>query len=200
MIEQLSLTHVLIQVSLVAQMVKNLPAMQETYVWSLGGEDPLEKGKATHSSIFSLEHPMDRGAWQATVYGFIKSWVTLYDWMTNTTTMHSSMALIHVSLPYVPTPPPYGWFTHTRPRLPYGPLCPSGKHNIHRRCPLSAQHWWPGNHRRAQDWNSQRNSSEQATTHKAQHTKLPETLFQVFLEKGLFRQDQARSGWYGLNW
>ena len=38
-------------VSLVAQLVKNLPAMQETWVRSLGWEDPLEKGKATHSSI-----------------------------------------------------------------------------------------------------------------------------------------------------
>ena len=37
--------------SLVAQMVKNLPAMQETQVQSLGWEDPLEKGMATHSSI-----------------------------------------------------------------------------------------------------------------------------------------------------
>ena len=37
--------------SLVAQLVKNLPAMQETWVWSLGWEDSLEKGKATHSSI-----------------------------------------------------------------------------------------------------------------------------------------------------
>ena len=34
--------------SLVAQLVKNLPAMQETWVQSLGGEDPLEKGKTTH--------------------------------------------------------------------------------------------------------------------------------------------------------
>ena len=37
--------------SLVVQLVKNLPAMQETWVQSLGWEDPLEKGKATHSSI-----------------------------------------------------------------------------------------------------------------------------------------------------
>ena len=36
-----------------AQMVKNLPAMQETRVWSRGGEDPLEKGMATHSSILA---------------------------------------------------------------------------------------------------------------------------------------------------
>ena len=39
--------------SLIAQLVKNLPAMQETLVWSLGLEDPLEKGKATHSSILA---------------------------------------------------------------------------------------------------------------------------------------------------
>ena len=39
--------------SLVAQLVKNLPAMQETWVRSLGSEDPLEKGKATHSSILT---------------------------------------------------------------------------------------------------------------------------------------------------
>ena len=37
--------------SLVAQMVKNLPAMQETWVQFLGWEDPLKKGKATHSNI-----------------------------------------------------------------------------------------------------------------------------------------------------
>ena len=39
--------------SLVAQMVKNLPAVQETWVRSLGWEDPLEKGMATHSSILA---------------------------------------------------------------------------------------------------------------------------------------------------
>ena len=38
--------------SLVAQMVKNLPEMQQTQVQSLGWQDPLEKGMATHSSIF----------------------------------------------------------------------------------------------------------------------------------------------------
>ena len=39
--------------SLVAQLVKNLPAVQETWVLSLGWEGPLEKGKATHSSILA---------------------------------------------------------------------------------------------------------------------------------------------------
>ena len=43
--------------SLVAQLVKNLPAMQETQVQSLGQEDPLEKGMATHSSILAWRIP-----------------------------------------------------------------------------------------------------------------------------------------------
>ena len=43
--------------SLVAQLVKNLPAMQETWVWSLGWKDPLEKGMATHSSILAWRIP-----------------------------------------------------------------------------------------------------------------------------------------------
>ena len=43
--------------SLVAQMVKNLPAMQETRVQSLGQEDPLEKEMATHSSVFAWRIP-----------------------------------------------------------------------------------------------------------------------------------------------
>ena len=48
--------------SLVAQMVKNPPAMQETWVQSLGWEDPLEEGMATHSSILAWRILMDRGA------------------------------------------------------------------------------------------------------------------------------------------
>ena len=59
--------------SLVAHMVKNLPAMQETQVQSLGWEDPLEKGMATHSSISCLEISADRGAWRATIHGVAKS-------------------------------------------------------------------------------------------------------------------------------
>ena len=43
--------------SLVAQLVKNLPAMQETWVPSLGWEDPQEKGKATHSGIMACTIP-----------------------------------------------------------------------------------------------------------------------------------------------
>ena len=46
-----------LQASLVAQMVKNLPVMQETWVQSLGWEDPMEKGKATHSSVLAWRIP-----------------------------------------------------------------------------------------------------------------------------------------------
>ena len=51
-------------------MVKNLPAVQETWVQSLGQEDPLEKEMAIHSGI--PEYLMDRGAWRATVHGTTK--------------------------------------------------------------------------------------------------------------------------------
>ena len=51
--------------SLVAHVVKNLPVMWETWVQSLGWEDPLEKGIATPSSILAWRIPMDRGDWQA---------------------------------------------------------------------------------------------------------------------------------------
>ena len=54
-------------------MVRNLPAMLETWVQSLGWEDPLEEGVATHSCVLAWESPMDRGAWRATVHGVEKS-------------------------------------------------------------------------------------------------------------------------------
>ena len=59
--------------SLIAQLVKNLPAMQETAIGFLGQEDPLEKGMTTHSSILAWRIPMDRGAWWVTVCGVTKS-------------------------------------------------------------------------------------------------------------------------------
>jgi len=55
-------------------MVKNLPAMRETWVQSLGWEDPLEEVMATHSSVLAWRIPKDRGAWQAIVHGVTKSW------------------------------------------------------------------------------------------------------------------------------
>ena len=63
----------------VAQLVKNLPAMQETQVQSLSREDPLEEEMATHSSILAWRIPMDRGAWRATVHGVAKSQTQLSD-------------------------------------------------------------------------------------------------------------------------
>ena len=62
-----------------AQMVKNLPAMQETRVRSLGWEDPLEKCIATHCSILAWKIPRDRGACQATVHGVTKIGTQLSD-------------------------------------------------------------------------------------------------------------------------
>ena len=58
--------------SLVAQMVKNPPAMWETSVQCLIWEDPLEEGKATYSSILVWRIPMDRGAWRTTVHAVAK--------------------------------------------------------------------------------------------------------------------------------
>ena len=58
---------------LVAQMVKNPPAMQEIWVRSLGWEDPLEEGMATHTSILAWRISMDREAWWAIAHGVTKS-------------------------------------------------------------------------------------------------------------------------------
>ena len=65
--------------NLVAQMVKNLPAMKETWVGSLDWEDPPGEGMATDSSILAQRIPIDRGAWWATVHGVTKSWTQLSD-------------------------------------------------------------------------------------------------------------------------
>ena len=65
--------------SLVTQMVKNQPAMWKTWVRSLGQEDPLEEGMATHSNILAWRIPMDTGAWRATVHGVAESWTRLND-------------------------------------------------------------------------------------------------------------------------
>ena len=54
-------------------MVKNPPAMRETWVRSLGWEDPPEEGMATHCSILAWRISMDRGAWWATVHGVTES-------------------------------------------------------------------------------------------------------------------------------
>ena len=65
----------MLRTSLVAQLAKNLPAMQETWIWSLGHEDPLEKGKATHSSILAWRIP-----WTGEIHGVAKSQTRPSDW------------------------------------------------------------------------------------------------------------------------
>ena len=73
--------HKVIVASLVAQSVKHLPAMQETWVWSLGWEDPREKEMATHSSIIAwkiswTEEPVELQSMGSQRVG--------HDWATNT--------------------------------------------------------------------------------------------------------------------
>ena len=67
--------------SLVAQQVKNPPAMRETSVWSLGWEDSLEKGKATHSSILAWRIPGSLEEWDKTEWLSLSQslWLT-YGW------------------------------------------------------------------------------------------------------------------------
>ena len=69
--------------SLVAQTVKNLPAIQETQVWSLGREDPLEKGMAIHSNILAWKIPRteEPGGLQSVGSQRVK-----HNWATNTST------------------------------------------------------------------------------------------------------------------
>ena len=81
----------------VAQTVKNLPAMRETWVRSLGWEDLLEKGMATHSSILAWRIPMDRGAWWATVHVVVKSQI---NWATKHTAVRG--VLTHLLSPGSP--------------------------------------------------------------------------------------------------
>ena len=80
-------------------MVKNPPAMQETWVRSLDWEDPLEEGMTIHSSILAWRIPMDRGAWWAACLGFKELEVTT----------HTPASLSIIS-PRKPTwPVPTGW-------------------------------------------------------------------------------------------
>ena len=85
----------LLWASLVAQVVKYPPVMWETWVLSLGWEDTLEKGMATHSSILAWRIPMDRGAWRAAVHGVPS---VRHDW-----------AAEHGTAPLVETPAVLSW-------------------------------------------------------------------------------------------
>ena len=70
---------IFVQASLVAQTVKYPPAMGETWVRSVGREEPLEKGKVAHSGVLAWRIPIDSGAWQATAHGVTKSRTQLRD-------------------------------------------------------------------------------------------------------------------------
>ena len=76
-------TLIILGVSLVTQTVKNLPAIQETWVWSSGWKDPLEKGVAAHSSILAKRVPWteEPGRLQST-----GSQRLGHNWLTNTFT------------------------------------------------------------------------------------------------------------------
>ena len=69
----------LTKASLLAQMVKNLPEMQEIWVQSLGQEDPLEKGMATHSSILAWRIPWTEEPGRLQPMGVTKSQTPLTD-------------------------------------------------------------------------------------------------------------------------
>ena len=69
----------LFRASLVTYLGKNLPAVQETRVLSLGQEHPLEKGMAVHSSVLAWRIPVDGGAWRPTVHGITMSQTLLSD-------------------------------------------------------------------------------------------------------------------------
>ena len=90
--------------SLVAQLVKNLPAMLETWVWSLGWEDPLEKGKATHSSI--LVKSLSAWDWMSSLTGRMLldkklSW-NLTCFLSTSNSQLLGREILHLSLIVVP--------------------------------------------------------------------------------------------------
>ena len=78
-----------LRASLVAQIVKNLPARQETWVWSLGREEPLKKGMAIHSSILAWRIPWTEKPGRLQSMG---SQRVRHNWTTNTFTFHSSLS------------------------------------------------------------------------------------------------------------
>ena len=87
---------------MVAQMLKNPPAMQETWVWSLGLEDPLEKGLATHSSALAWRIPWteEPGRLQSMVSQRVR-----HDWVTKCGHAHTHIQLLTVT-PVLLSPQP----------------------------------------------------------------------------------------------
>ena len=120
--------------SLVAQLVKNPPAMQETWVQSLGWEDPLEKGKATHSSTLAWRIPWtveSMGSQRAGLGDFLLYNVTLVS-----AVQCESAVIIHIlifqekSIKQAPTPSSskhtqHGYSQDTPEKLPKAKSAPS---------------------------------------------------------------------------
>ena len=77
----------------VAQTVSSLPAMQETWVWSLCQEGPLEKEMVNHSNSLAWRIPMDRGVWQVSLWGHKES-----DWVTKNFTLQLIYCLCYCYL------------------------------------------------------------------------------------------------------
>ena len=93
--------HLQADTSLVAQMVKNLPAVQETRIWSLSWEDPLDKGMAAHSRILAWEIP---GTEKPDRLETLGSQRVREDWATNTLTLRLTC------LPFLPPASSEGQF------------------------------------------------------------------------------------------
>ena len=100
-IERVNINDWRVGASLVAQMVKNLPAMWETWVQSLGWRDPLEKGKATHSSIWACRIP-----WTEEPCGlqFMGSQRVGHDWVTFTLHVGHYSLHIRIFITILPSP------------------------------------------------------------------------------------------------
>ena len=86
--------------------VKKPPAMQETWVWSLGWKDPLEEGMAIHSSILAWRILMYKGAWWETVHGVGRQstgwgdsplWAALKELDTTEATEHAQKVNVEAS-------------------------------------------------------------------------------------------------------
>ena len=80
----------------------SLPAMPETWVWSVGWEDPLEEGMATHSSILAWRMSMNREDWQAIVHGVAKSQTRLGDQVQHSTRTMRGASLVAQMLKNLP--------------------------------------------------------------------------------------------------
>ena len=84
MIEQVALTLSFIQSFWVPQAIKNSPAMQETWVWPSGQENPLKKEMTTHTPVSFPGEFHDRGAWLATVHG-VTDYANMNEWTSTQT-------------------------------------------------------------------------------------------------------------------